>query len=90
MHLVVSFIPEESDSLRDEDYWKIECQVLESLGLQNHRRISVIHDDTDHRHMHLAVDHLDEQGKFRRPKKMFKRLMDTRRKICEEHAWQAR
>ena len=41
MHLVVSFTSEESDSLQADDYWTIERQVLESIGLQDHRRVLV-------------------------------------------------
>ena len=89
MHLLGSFTPEESDSLWNEDYRKIEEQVLASLGLENHRRISVIHDDTGYQRMHIAVDHLDGQGKLRCARKIFRRFMNTCWKISVERAWQA-
>ena len=83
MHLVVSFTLEGSDSLQDEDYCKIERQVLE-----DNRCISVVHDDTGNRHMHIAVDLIDERGRYRESWQLKRRLKECRRKICSERGWE--
>jgi hypothetical protein len=53
-HLVVSFPPGERPSeaqLRD-----IEDELCAAIGLADHQRISAVHTDTDHLHMHIAIN----------------------------------
>ncbi len=53
-HLVVSFPPGEQpseDQLRD-----IEDELCAAIGLADHQRISAVHTDTDHLHMHIAIN----------------------------------
>jgi hypothetical protein len=53
-HLVVSFPPGEKPSeaqLRD-----IEDELCAAIGLADHQRISAVHTDTDHLHIHIAVN----------------------------------
>ena len=52
-HLVVSFPPGEHptpDQLRD-----IEDELCAAVGLADHQRISAVHTDTDHLHIHVAI-----------------------------------
>ena len=52
-HLVVSFPPGEhptADQLRD-----IEDELCAAIGLADHQRISAVHTDTDHLHIHVAI-----------------------------------
>jgi hypothetical protein len=52
-HLVVSFPPGERPSeaqLRD-----IEDELCAAIGLGDHQRISAVHTDTDHLHIHIAI-----------------------------------
>jgi hypothetical protein len=53
-HLVVSFPPGENPSeaqLRD-----IEDELCAAIGLADHQRISAVHTDTDHLHIHVAIN----------------------------------
>jgi hypothetical protein len=53
-HLVVSFPPGEQPSeaqLRD-----IEDELCAAIGLAHHQRISAVHTDTDHLHIHIAIN----------------------------------
>jgi hypothetical protein len=53
-HLVVSFPPGEKPSeaqLRD-----IEDELCAAIGLADHQRISAVHTDTDHLHVHIAIN----------------------------------
>jgi hypothetical protein len=53
-HLVVSFPPGEKPSetqLRD-----IEDELCAAIGLADHQRISAVHTDSDHLHIHVAIN----------------------------------
>ncbi|PXW89113.1 relaxase/mobilization nuclease-like protein [Nitrosomonas sp. Nm84] len=52
-HLVVSF---RDDDLSDTLLQKIEDQLCEGLGFGEHQRFSVVHHDTDHLHIHIAIN----------------------------------
>lgn len=54
MHLVVSFPEGEIPS--KEVLQKIEEKLVASLGMEMHQRISVTHHDTDHFHLHIAIN----------------------------------
>lgn len=53
-HLVLSF--PEGERLSAADLNDIEQRFCEALGFGEHQRISVVHDDTNHLHMHLAIN----------------------------------
>lgn len=54
MHLVVSFAPGEVPSADVIDM--IQSRILNSLGMQEHQCLSVVHQDTDALHLHMAVN----------------------------------
>ena len=52
-HLVVSLGPGEDLTT---DQWKaVEAAFCEAIGLSEHQRISAIHSDTGHIHLHIAI-----------------------------------
>jgi hypothetical protein len=53
-HLVVSFRPGEIPSV--EQMQDIGGEITKALGLAEHQRIVAVHEDTDHLHMHLAIN----------------------------------
>lgn len=53
-HLVVSFAPGESPSLKT--IHAIEDALCDAIGLGGHQRISAIHTDTEHLHVHVAIN----------------------------------
>jgi len=53
-HLVVSFADNERPS--DEVLEKIEQRLVAAIGLEAHQRMSAVHIDTDHLHMHIAIN----------------------------------
>ena len=53
-HLVVSFRAEEQPS--KEVLRAIEQQVCDGLGFGEHQRVSAVHGDTDHLHIHIAIN----------------------------------
>jgi hypothetical protein len=52
-HLVVSFPPGERPTLAQLHY--IEDELCQSIGLADHQRISAVHTDTKHLHLHVAI-----------------------------------
>lgn len=53
-HLVVSFrVGEQPDSVTLK---AIEVRICAGLGYADHQRISVVHHDTDHLHVHIAIN----------------------------------
>lgn len=57
LHLIVSF--PDGERVSNDVLHEIEDEVCESLGLGKHQRISVIHDDTDNLHLHIAINKVD-------------------------------
>lgn len=53
-HLVLSF--PEGERLSSTDLSAIEERFCEALGFSEHQRISVVHDDTDNLHIHIAIN----------------------------------
>lgn len=77
-HLVISFESEQ----KPEDYVldDIEQELCKALGLEEHQRISVSHIDTEHFHIHLAINKIHPQKlTINEPYRDFWRLG----KICE-------
>ena len=52
-HLVVSFPPGEQPTLAQLHY--IEDELCASIGFADHQRISAVHTDTKHLHLHVAI-----------------------------------
>ena len=58
-HMIVSFVEDENPSL--ETMRAIEEEFVKSLGMQDHQRLSVIHDNTNNLHMHIAINRIDPE-----------------------------
>ncbi|OQX14058.1 MAG: hypothetical protein BWK73_10385 [Thiothrix lacustris] len=59
-HLVVSFPAGEKPSI--ETLKAIEDELCKKIGLGDHQRISAVHDDTDHYHLHIAINKVHPQS----------------------------
>lgn len=53
-HLVLSF--PQGEQLSNDQLSEIEERFCEALEFREHQRISVVHDDTDHQHIHIAIN----------------------------------
>jgi hypothetical protein len=77
-HLVVSF--ESKQKIEDYVLDDIERELCKVLGFEEHQRISVSHIDTDHFHIHLAINKIHPQKlTIQEPYRDFWKLG----KICE-------
>lgn len=52
-HLVISF---RDDELSEDIMKKVEDELCDGLGFGEHQRLSVVHNDTDHLHIHIAIN----------------------------------
>lgn len=89
-HLIVSFTPEESEKLDSEALKKIGQQIAESIELGKHERISAVHGDTKNKHMHMAINLLDEHNRYKEPYKAYVALKQIRQEIEAEHGFEGR
>lgn len=53
-HLVIAFPPGEEPT--KEQLEDIEDELVKAIGLQDHERVSAIHTDQDHLHIHVAIN----------------------------------
>ena len=75
-HLVYSFPPGEQPPL--EVLHAIEDELCEAIGYADHQRVSAVHNDTDHLHVHVAINKVHPTG-FQNIEPYYdkKRLMET-------------
>lgn len=59
LHLIVSFSEEENPT--PETMKAIEAELVKSIGFENHQRLSVIHDNTNNKHFHIAINRIDPE-----------------------------
>ncbi|HGC8067031.1 TPA: TraI/MobA(P) family conjugative relaxase [Yersinia enterocolitica] len=59
-HLIYSFPPGETPSL--EVLHAIEDELVSSIGFADHHRVSAVHTDTDHLHVHVAINKVHPTG----------------------------
>ena len=80
MHLIVSFPAGERPDETQLAY--IEKRLLESIGMNELQRIRVVHTDTDHLHMHIAVNRIHpEKHTSVQPTRDFKALSKRAREL---------
>ncbi|HGF5205996.1 TPA: TraI/MobA(P) family conjugative relaxase [Vibrio parahaemolyticus] len=86
-HLIVGFPPGETPS---EDVLKdIEKRICEGLGFGEHQRVSAVHHDTDHMHMHIAINKIHPNKKtIHEPYKAYKTLSGLCEILEKEHGLQ--
>lgn len=53
-HLIISFAAGDHPDLATMK--AIEAELAERIGLGDHQRVSVVHNDTDHPHIHIAIN----------------------------------
>lgn len=86
-HLIVGFPPGENPSeaaLRD-----IEERLCAGLGFGEHQRVSAVHHDTDHMHIHIAINKIHPtRNTIHEPYQSYRKLADMCEMLEEEHGLQ--
>lgn len=81
-HLVVSFHPDEEKKLAPDDLKAIEREFAEALGYGEHQRVAATHQNTDHYHLHMAINKVHPENlKLHTPFRDFKTLEQVCRRI---------
>jgi len=85
-HVSVSWSPQDAPS--KEEMIEVADRVLKELGLEKNQALIVSHKDTDHPHIHLAINRVDpEQFKAVDRWKHKMTLRETLRQIEKEKGW---
>jgi hypothetical protein len=86
-HLVFSFPPGEEPDLKV--LHAIEDQLVAAIGYAEHQRISAVHIDTDHLHVHVAINKVHPKG-FQNIEPYYdkKKLMETCERLELEYGLQ--
>lgn len=86
-HLVFSFPPGENPSL--DVLNKIEDELCASIGYADHQRVSAVHVDKDHLHVHVAINKVHPTG-FQNIEPYYdkRRLMEACDRLEIEHGLQ--
>lgn len=79
LHLIVSFQEDEHPS--QEVLQAIEQEIADSLGMGDHQRLSVVHNNTNNLHMHIAINKVDKTYKVINPYNDVKILQETAIKL---------
>jgi len=84
LHLVVSFQEEEHPS--KEILEEIEDELLRAVGMEEHHRLSVTHNNTNNFHIHIAVNRLNPNSNLIvDPWKSKMKLQQKARELEEKH-----
>ncbi len=76
LHVLLSYHSE--DNLTTEQLKQIEDEFCKKIGMDKHQRISVVHGDTDHPHIHIAINKIDpETGRNVDPYHLWKVMADA-------------
>ncbi|GJM05859.1 MAG: conjugal transfer relaxase TraI [marine bacterium B5-7] len=83
-HLVLSF--PEGERLVHSDLNKIEERFCDALGFAGHQRISVVHDDTNNLHIHIAINKIHPKNRtIHNPFYDYKKVASLCEKIEQEY-----
>lgn len=87
LHIVASFPP--GETLTDSNMQIVEAELVKSLGLEDHQRLTAVHLDTDHQHMHILINTVHPKN-FRNitPYQSKQHLMDACVKLELVHSLQ--
>ncbi|EAI9544173.1 TraI/MobA(P) family conjugative relaxase [Campylobacter coli] len=84
LHLVVSFQEDEKPTL--EILQAIEEEIVKSLGMSDHQRLSVIHSNTNNIHIHIAINKVNPHTlKVVNPYNDVKILQETAMKLEKQY-----
>ena len=82
-HLMLS--PSSEDApISDEQWQAIAQRYIEAMGFENSAWVAVLHQDTDHQHIHIIASRIDFSGKTVSDSNDFRRSEAIVRKIEQE------
>ena len=86
-HLLIGFPPGENPSA--DTLKQIEERVCAALGYGEHQRVSAVHNDTDHLHIHLAINKIHPtRHTMHEPFQAYRTMAEIAAKLEEEYGLQ--
>lgn len=87
-HLLIGFPPGENPSA--DTLKRIEERVCATLGYGEHQRVSAVHNDTDHLHIHLAINKIHPtRHTMHEPFQAYRKLADIAAQLEKEYGLRA-
>ena len=85
-HLVVSFRDGDREKLSDQDLKDIATTFIEALGFGEHQYVAATHTNTEHFHMHLAINRIHPgTSNLHMPRRDFTTLSKTCRALEKKY-----
>lgn len=81
---VISPTIEDGEKLTSKDLNKITDEFLKDLKLENHQAIAFVHNDKNHKHIHLYVNRIDFEGKAYNDSFIGKRSQKSAERMAEK------
>lgn len=81
---VISPTIEDGQKLNTKDLNKITSEFIKDLKLENHQAIAFVHNDKNHKHIHLYVNRIDFNGKAYNDSFIGKRSQKTAERVAEK------
>lgn len=81
---VISPTVEDGQKLNSQDLNKITNEFIKDLKLENHQAIAFVHNDKNHKHIHLYVNRIDFDGKAYNDSFIGKRSQKSAERVAEK------
>ncbi len=81
---VISPTIEDGKKLDPKELNKITNEFIKDLKLENHQAIAFVHNDKNHKHIHLYVNRIDFEGKAYKDSFIGKRSQKTAERVAEK------
>lgn len=81
---VISPTIEDGQKLNSKDFKKITNEFIKDLKLENHQAIAFVHNDKNHKHIHLYVNRIDFEGKAYNDSFIGKRSQKSAERVAEK------
>lgn len=83
-HFSIDFHESENHQLDQERATHAATKILERMELADHQAMIFFHTDTDHQHLHVVVNRVDETGRANDPWKSITRLERATAEVAHE------
>lgn len=84
-HIPIAFSPEDKAKMTNEFMLKLAKEYMQEMGIANTQYIIVRHNNTDHDHLHIIYNRIDNDLKLISTHNDYKRNIATCKKLKDRH-----
>ena len=84
-HIPIAFSPEDKAKMTNEFMLKLAKEYMQEMGIANTQYIIVRHNNTDHDHLHIVYNRIDNDLKLISTHNDYKRNIATCKKLKDRH-----